>query len=118
MTSLSTLGQVPLVVQSRNATFINLPFVSASLVNFFIWTIYALINKDVIFVASQFTGFCAMTVNMLFYMWALSTPETMQAGGMFPATMRCLLKIVKRLTAKEAPQFEMTKTKKDGFQEK
>ena len=73
MTSLSTLEQVPLVVQSRNAAFINFPFVSASLVNFFIWTIYAVLNKDPIYTTSQFTGFVCMAINLSFYTWAQST---------------------------------------------
>ena len=52
MTSISTLEQIPLVVQSRNPSFINFPLVSASLCSSFIWTLYAVLNKDMILTAS------------------------------------------------------------------
>jgi hypothetical protein len=44
-----------------------------------------------------------MAINLLFYTWALASQETLSAGGCFPAVMRILLQVVKKLTAKEAP---------------
>ena len=57
-----------------------------------------------------------MAINLLFYTWALASQETLSAGGCFPAVMRILLQVVKKLTAKEAPQFEMSKFK-EGMEE-
>ena len=70
MTSISTLTQAPLVVQSRNASFMNFPFIISSLVNFFFWWSYAILTKDVIYFTSQFFGFMCMAFNIIIYMWA------------------------------------------------
>ena len=93
MTSISTLTQAPLVVQSRNASFMNFPFIIASLVNFFFWWSYAILTKDVIYFTSQFFGFMCMAFNIIIYMWAQGTID--EKDGRFKVPIQIILKFVR-----------------------
>jgi uncharacterized protein with PQ loop repeat len=74
LSSINTLKQVPLVVQSRNSAFINFPFAFGGLIHFCVWTLYGLLQCNIIFTVSQFTGVVCYCINVLFFVWASTDP--------------------------------------------
>lgn len=70
-TYFSTLGQIPIVIRERDCRYINLPIVLISLINGSIWTVYASIKNDIPLFTTNCVALFFMTINMIFYLWAL-----------------------------------------------
>ena len=69
-TYFSSLGQIPALIREKEPKYINMPLVSCSCINAFLWTLYALIKHDVPFLTSQILAFTFMATNLVFYLWA------------------------------------------------
>ena len=115
----ATLGQIPTVIRERDPRYINLPMVSVSLVNSVIWTAYALLKKDIPLFMTNALAFCFMTINLIFYMWAIEmiSTESIQSlisfsQAIFPAFEDGLLEedeMIKDLDGDDLEGNELTK---------
>ena len=70
-TNAVTLLAVPDMIATRDVTNINLPLTYVNLLNLFIWDSYAILKPDPFMTVSQFLGFAANVVCLLFYYWAI-----------------------------------------------
>lgn len=52
MTNFSPLAMVPKVIVTHDPRFINMPIVGATVINCFLWTIYAMMKSDIPFFSS------------------------------------------------------------------
>jgi hypothetical protein len=52
--------------------------VSVSLVNSVVWTAYAVLKKDIPLFMTNFLAFTVMSVNLVFYLWAVELIATEQ----------------------------------------
>lgn len=68
--NLIPLAKMPDVIKTRDERFINLPLAVAIVINFLIWTTYALLIGDVVYLVCQMIGTICGTIQILMYMWA------------------------------------------------
>jgi len=73
---MSTLGQIPEVIRTRDPRYINMPIVIGSTINCGLWTIYSCIVGDIPFFTSQSLAVVFMLVNLTFYFWAVGSIST------------------------------------------
>jgi hypothetical protein len=64
------------VIRERDNRYISLPIVLISLVNSSLWTVYAIIKKDIPFFMTNFLAINFMSINLIFYLWALDLVST------------------------------------------
>lgn len=77
-TYFSTLGQIPLLIRDKDPRHINFPITVASLFNSVIWVSYAVLVNDIPFFTSQAIAIVVMSINLIFYMWALDAIKSEQ----------------------------------------
>ena len=75
-TYIATLGQIPTVIRERESRYINLPMVCISIVNSLVWTAYAVLKKDIPLFMTNFLALIVMSVNLVFYLWAVEMIAT------------------------------------------
>jgi len=115
----ATLGQIPTVIRERDPRYINLPMVAVSIVNSFIWTGYSVLKRDIPLFMTNSLAFFFMTINLIFYMWAIEmiSTESIQSlinfsKAIFPAFEDEPLEddeVIKDLDADDLEGNELTK---------
>jgi hypothetical protein len=96
----STWLQLEHVAAQRDARFINITLVSASLCNSLIWFVYSCLIYDVPTFLNTSFALVVMTLNLVFWLWASGYVQT--------ATILPLINITKLLfEKKKLPEFEM-----------
>ena len=115
----ATLGQIPTVIRERDPRYINLPMVAVSIVNSVIWTAYSVLKRDIPLFMTNSLAFFFMTINLIFYMWAIEmiSTESIQSlinffQSVFPAFDEELLEdddITKDLDADDLEGNNLTK---------
>jgi len=65
-----------MVIRERDCRYINLPIVVVSLTNAAVWTAYSILKKDIPLFMTNVVAFAAMSLNMVFYLWAIEAIST------------------------------------------
>jgi hypothetical protein len=90
---------IPKIIETKQASLINLPISALSSLTAFIWLIFAVLTHDLYFGVSQGLSFVFNLVMVLFYMWA--TDDIDETTPVLNGIMRILISIFLVFTSKK-----------------